>query len=179
MNMNQHIEELKSDVNWDQYFISICKVVASKSKDPSTKVGAVIVGPNKEIRSTGWNGMCRGVKDFVIRYQDRDMKYNMITHSEINAICNAARVGTPLNGCSIYVYPLYPCNECAKAIIQVGIKEVIAINAPQKMKIWEEKMKISKLMFDEAGIIFRLVEDEDSKDGTEYEQPRIIESRKL
>lgn len=91
------------------------------------------------------------------RYNNREIKYQFVAHAELNAICNAARVGTPLNGCTLYVYPLFVCNECAKAIIQVGIKEVVMIRSEQ-LPIWEEKMIISKQMFEEAGVIYRIVD---------------------
>lgn len=144
-------------MNWDEYFGDLCITVAKKSKDPSTKVGSIIVGPDHEIRSTGWNGFARGVRDDTGRYSNREFKYKFVVHGELNAICNAGRVGTPLNGCSLYVYPFFPCNECAKAIIQVGIKEVIVISDRPPVN-WEEKVAISKQMFSEAGIKYRIID---------------------
>lgn len=143
-------------MNWDTYFADLCKAVAQKSKDPSTKVGAIIVGPDKEIRSTGWNGFPRGVYDIPERYANREIKYKLVAHGELNAICNAARVGTPLNGCSLYVYPFFPCSECAKAIIQVGIKEIVVISERPPLN-WESMIEAAKTMFDEAGVVYRII----------------------
>ncbi len=151
---------MSNEMEWDKYFIQLCEAIASKSKDPSTKVGAVIVGPDKEIRSTGWNGFPRGVNDDVNRYADREIKYPMVCHAEANAICNAARVGTPLNGCTLYVKPLFVCNECAKLIIQVGIKEIVMVKSEQ-LPIWQEKMIISQRMLEEAGIKWRYLTPEE------------------
>lgn len=151
-------KELESKAKWDVYFLNMCKVVASKSKDPSTKVGAIIVGPDMEIRSTGWNGFPRGVDDSPERYNDRPTKYSMVVHGEPNAICNAVRVGTPIKGCSLYVYPFFPCNDCAKFIIQAGIIEVVAFITPEGLeaeKRWEEKSKIARLLFNEANVKVR------------------------
>jgi dCMP deaminase len=144
-------------LNWDNYFIEVCKVISTKSKDPSTKVGCVIVGPDNEIRSTGWNGFPRNVIDNFERYENREFKYQLVAHAELNAICNAARVGTPLNNCKLYTYPLFVCNECAKAIIQVGIKEVIMVNNSKTLPIWIEKSVTTKLMFSEANIRWRIL----------------------
>jgi len=155
--------------SWDKYFFELCKVIASKSKDPSTKVGALIVGKDNEIRSTGWNGFARGVIDNEERYNNREIKYPLVVHAEMNAICNAARVGTPLDGCSLYVYPLFVCNECAKSIIQVGIKNVFIYSTllsnttilSDHIKAWITKMEITEVMFNEAKINFKIFTDGD------------------
>jgi dCMP deaminase len=145
---------------WELYYFDVCKTIASKSKDPSTKVGSVIIGEDGEIRSTGWNGFARRVNDLPERYADREFKYKLVVHAEYNAICNAARVGIPLRGCSLYVYPLIICNECAKGIIQVGIREVF-MYAPvlkdieklsDNIKGWMNTFEITQLMFEEANI---------------------------
>ena len=78
---------------WDQYYLDICKVVATRSKDPNTQIGCVIIGPNHEIRSTGYNSFPRGIRDDVPERLVRPMKYLWIEHAERNAICNAARAG--------------------------------------------------------------------------------------
>lgn len=145
---------------WETYFFDMCKTVSSKSKDPSTKVGSIIVGEDNEIRSTGWNGFARRVDDHISRYNIRELKYKLVVHAELNAICNAARVGTPLNGCSLYVYPLVICNECAKSIIQVGIRNVLMYaptlkdleNLSDNVKGWMETFEITQMMFEEAKI---------------------------
>lgn len=90
-------------IDWDAYFMSLCYMVSIKSKDQSTKYGAVIVGPDHEIRSTGYNSFPRGVNDNLSERQKRPEKYLWFEHAERNAIYNAARMGTPLNGTTLYV----------------------------------------------------------------------------
>jgi dCMP deaminase len=106
-----------------QYFLNLAKAVSTGSKDRSTQVGAVIIGPNKEIRSTGFNGFPIGVNDLAGERHLRPAKYKFTEHAERNAIFLAARHGTPLDGCSLYC-TLPPCADCARAIIQAGIKKV-------------------------------------------------------
>jgi len=105
--------------SWDQYYLEICKVVAARSKDPNTQIGCVIVGPNHEIRSTGYNSFPRGIRDDVPERLVRPTKYLWIEHAERNGICNAARAGTATEGCTIYV-EIMPCMDCARAIVQAG-----------------------------------------------------------
>ncbi|MDO5330507.1 MAG: dCMP deaminase family protein [Bacillota bacterium] len=122
----ENIGPRKDVLNWDEYFMGIAHLSALKSKDPSTQVGACIVGPDKKVVSIGYNGMPRGVDDNAIPWghgEGLEDKYLYVCHAEFNAILNT-RDGTALNGCSVYV-TLFPCNECAKAIIQTGIKEII------------------------------------------------------
>src|ERR1051326_2158045 len=109
---------------WDEYYLNICKVVAERSKDINTQIGCVIVGPNHEIRSTGYNSFPRGIRDDVPERMERPTKYLWIEHAERNAICNAARAGTATEGCTIYV-EIMPCMDCARAIVQAGITEVV------------------------------------------------------
>jgi len=147
-------------MDWDTYFLEVAKAVSMKSKDPSCKVGSIIVGPDREIRSTGWNGFARGVNDLPERYNDQQTKYNLVVHAEVNAICNAARCGTPLDDCTMYIWPLPPCNECAKAIIQSGIKEIVFC-ADWSNEKWKSSWEISRLMFDECGVRYRILEFEE------------------
>lgn len=109
---------------WDKYYLDICRAVAARSKDPRTKVGAVIVGPAHEIRSTGYNGFPRGMKDEIPERWDRPAKHDFMIHAEMNAIVNAARCGTALEGCDLYA-DMLPCPNCCKAIVQARIKRVI------------------------------------------------------
>jgi len=141
-------------LNWITYFFSICDTVAKKSKDPSTKVGSIIVGPIHEIRSTGYNGFPRGVHDTESRLKDREMKYRLTIHAELNAILSAARNGVSLEDCILYTQ-WYPCHECAKAIIQAGIKHVIISGSFLDVRGtsgWEESFKTAKEMFNEAKV---------------------------
>lgn len=116
-------------MNWDEYFVSLLAPVAAKSKDPSTKVGCIIVGPDHEIRSTGYNDLPRGIVHTDERLE-RPAKYLYTEHAERNAIYNAARNGTSLVGSTIYC-DMYPCAECARGIIQVGIKRLVCTQEPR------------------------------------------------
>lgn len=98
--------------------------IAARSKDPNTNVGCVIVGPDNNIRSTGYNSFPRGINDSVPERLERPEKYMWLEHGDRNAIYAAARVGTPLEGCKMYL-PGLPCMDCGRAIIQVGIVEVV------------------------------------------------------
>ena len=114
--------------NWNNFFMEMCETVALKSRDISTKVGAVIVGPDHEVRSVGYNGFPRNSDDDKLERYERPLKYIWTEHAERNAIYNASRVGIPLKGCTIYISSLPPCVECARAIIQSGISRVIYNN---------------------------------------------------
>ena len=112
-------------VSWDSTFLALAKVYAARSKDPTSQIGAVIIGPNKEQRAGGYNGMPRGVDDSKPERYVRPAKYDWFEHAERNAIFNAARIGTAIDGCTLYVSGMTPCMNCARAIIQSGIKEVV------------------------------------------------------
>ena len=102
---------------WDNRFLELAKHISGWSKDPSTKVGCVVVGEDREIRSTGFNGFPRGINDDAARLTDRDKKYPLICHAEENAIMHAARIGISLKGSTAYVtWP--PCSRCARSLIQ-------------------------------------------------------------
>src|ERR1700677_378614 len=90
-------------MNWEKRFIDLAVFISSWSKDPNTRVGAVIVGPDREIRSTGFNGFPRGIDDTPERLNDRDTKLKLVVHAEMNAILNGARFGTPMKGCTLYL----------------------------------------------------------------------------
>jgi dCMP deaminase len=151
-------------MNWDQYYLSMISLIASKSKDESTKVGCIIVGPDNEVRSTGYNSFPRGINDNLPERQKRPDKYLFIEHSERNAIYNAARVGIPLNGCRIYM-DFFPCADCCRAIIQAGIKEIIisSKNYDKKEAYWNERwkdqMNASKQMLKEANVNIKIAEE--------------------
>jgi dCMP deaminase len=109
-------------MSWAEYFHNIAHVVKLKSKDKSTKIGAVIVGSNNEIRSTGYNSFPRGIEDFHDERQERPEKYYWMEHAERNAIINAARIGVSTNNCVMYLTCDIPCVDCTRAIINSGIK---------------------------------------------------------
>ena len=120
-------QKRKDYISWDEYFMGVAKLSAARSKDPNTQVGCCIVSPDNKILSMGYNGFPIGCSDDLFPWaregeSDLDTKYFYTVHSELNAILNYR--GGSLDGAKLYV-SLFPCNECAKAIIQAGIKEVI------------------------------------------------------
>ncbi len=139
---------------WDARFIELARHISVWSKDPSTQVGCVVVGEDREIRSTGFNGFPRGIEDDSARLEDRDQKIPLICHAEENAIMHAARIGVSLKGCVAYVtWP--PCTRCSRSLVQAGIVEVVY---PEDIEIpdrWKEDFELSASMMEEAGIIVR------------------------
>ncbi|MDD9935001.1 MAG: dCMP deaminase family protein [Myxococcales bacterium] len=142
--------------DWDKRFVALADHIARWSKDPSTQVGCVVVGPDREIRSTGFNGFPRGIEDTAERLDDRDQKYPLVCHAEENAIMHAARIGVALKGCIAYVtWP--PCTRCARSLIQAGVREVIYPDGLEIPERWQEDFHLSSVMFAEAGVITRTV----------------------
>lgn len=139
-------------VNWDDTFMELACVIAKRSKDNSSKIGAVIVGPHREIVSMGYNGMPRLINDDVAERHVRPTKYLWFEHAERNAIYNAARLGHKVAGCGIYISGLPPCADCARAIIQSGILSVKVASWEIPAR-WEENMNVAKAMLQEAGVI--------------------------
>ncbi len=136
---------------WDERYLALAKKVSTWSKDPSTQVGAVTVGSKKEVLSQGFNGFPRNINDTDERYNNKETKYKFVVHAEMNAIYNATYSGTSLDGATLYVYGLPICSECAKGIIQVGIKKVV-VEKSKELDNWNDSVKLSKAMFDEAGV---------------------------
>ena len=133
--------------------MAMAKEVASWSKDPNTQVGAVAVGSKGQILSQGFNGFPRGIFDLEERLQDRETKYKYVVHAEMNVIYNATYSGVSLDGAKLYVYGLPVCSECAKGIIQVGIKEVyVAQECVDLRPTWFESFQKTLDMFNEAGV---------------------------
>jgi dCMP deaminase len=144
---------------WDEYYLDICKVVAARSKDPHTQIGCVIAGPAHEIRSTGYNSLPRGIRDDVPERLERPTKYLWMEHAERNAIYNAARCGTPLEGCTLYV-EIVPCMDCARAIVQAGIRQVVVSGARMSQytsDYYDEHFRNVEVLFQEAGVNVRKV----------------------
>lgn len=136
---------------WDNRFLNLAKEIASWSLDPSTKVGAVIVRPDRTIASVGYNGFPRGVEDTIERLNDREIKYSMIVHGEMNAIIHARE---PLHGYTLYTVPLQPCSRCAAMVIQSGITRAVSIEPSSDIKNrWKNDLELAKTMFDESGVI--------------------------
>lgn len=137
---------------WDLRFLELAKLIGSWSKDPSTQVGAVIVDENKRIISVGYNGFPQGVNDDE-RLNDRNTKYNIIVHGEINAILFANK---SVRGCTLYTIPFEPCPRCAGLIIQSGIKRVVSYKNTNLR--WEKDFKITRQLFKEAQISLEYVD---------------------
>ncbi len=137
--------------NWDHRFMELARHIGQWSKDRSFGVGCVIVGPDREIRSTGYNGFPREVDDNVEERHERPAKYAWTEHAERNAIYNAARMGTALKGCTMYV-PWYPCMDCARAIIQSGISWLVC-----EQPDWNDKARMETFQFDKVKEMFEEV----------------------
>ena len=139
----------------------MAELVAKKSKDPSTQIGAVIVGPDNEIRSTGYNGMPRGCDDDVDGRYERPEKYYWFEHAERNAIYNAARMGTSINECTMYLNCGIPCMDCARGIANSGIVRIFAKRTDiTKDGRWAEHSKRSLELFNELGVDVRYYDDQ-------------------
>jgi len=150
--------EKRSDyISWDQYFMGIAMLSAERSKDPHTQVGACIVGEDNRILSVGYNGMPQGCEDDDMPWgrdgAALDSKYMFVCHAELNAILNY-RGSAAVKGAKVYV-TLFPCNECAKAIIQSGIREVVYMSDKYADS---ESTIASKRMFDRTGVRYRKLE---------------------
>ena len=151
---------------WDQHFLDSALLKSRMSKDPSTQVGAVIVGPDREERASGFNGFPRGIFDSRERLMDRDLKLKLIVHAELNAILNAARTGVALKGCTMYlaatdhtgeVWGGPPCTRCAVEIIQAGIIEIVSYPFKSVPSRWKDDIELSRGILREAGINYREV----------------------
>ncbi len=140
-------------ISWEEYFMGLAKMSALRSKDPNTQVGACIVGQDKRIKSLGYNGMPIGCPDSEFPWGREggmlDSKYAFVVHAELSAILNSH--GQNLEGCTLYA-TLFPCNECCKAIIQSGIKEVVFM---ENKYANTDSVKASVRMFESAGVVCR------------------------
>jgi dCMP deaminase len=133
-------------------YLPTAREIAAMSKDRSTKVGAIIFGPDDEIRSTGRNGFARKVNDDVPARHERPAKYLWTAHAEENAITQAARSGVSTNGCTLLVTGLHPCAVCSRMMIQAGIKRVLAPSADNVPDRWDDQAKVAVEMLREAGV---------------------------
>lgn len=141
---------------WLQRYLELAEYISQWSKDPSTKVGAVIVRPDNSVCSVGFNGFPRGVDDDPARYADRELKYKLIVHGEINAM---AFTNECLDGYTLFTWPFLPCSRCAGFIIQNKIKTVVAPKLTGELaKRWEESLNLTKSMFTEAGVAYIEIE---------------------
>lgn len=149
-------DRLQRQRKWDLFFLGMADYMATASKDPSTKVGAVIVRPDKTVASVGFNGFARSMQDSDELYANREEKYSRIIHGEMNAILSAHG---PVSGCTLYTVPFAPCERCAVMVIQSGITRVVAPTIPDHLKErWEESLLRSQSFFHEAGVTFDLIQ---------------------
>lgn len=140
------------DEKWQMRFMRIAKEVASWSKDPSSKIGAVIVDDNRRILATGYNGFPRGVADDE-RLYEKSSKYPLIVHAELNALMNALWNGVSVNGATLFVYGLPICSDCAKSVVQSGINTVVIAKPDDVNPRWSESWNgISLPLFNECGV---------------------------
>jgi dCMP deaminase len=141
---------------WDIFYLGMAEYVASRSKDPSTKVGAVIVRPDKTVCSVGYNGFPRAIEDKQELLDNRDEKYKRVVHAEMNAILNARE---PLQGYTLYLWPYLSCERCAVHVIQAGIETVVAPQCedPETLKRWGESWRIARSLYEEAKVTVWLI----------------------
>ena len=142
----------KDSRDWDSWFIGLADYIATASKDPSTKVGAVIVDKDRRLVSMGYNGFAKGVCDSDERLNNREIKYKMVIHAEANAILFANK---SLEDCTLYTTPIMPCAACASMIIQKGIKRVVSPYSENPR--WIEQFELSKKLFLESGVELNLI----------------------
>ena len=154
------MEKRSNYIGWDAYFMGVAELSAKRSKDPNTQVGACIVSKDKKILSVGYNGAPNGYNDEILPWDREgsfiDTKYAYVCHAELNAILN--NKGSNLEGSTLYV-DLFPCNECAKAIIQCGIKEIVYKSDKYK---GSDNNIVSRKLLDECNIKYRKYEKENN-----------------
>jgi dCMP deaminase len=138
------------NTKWHYRFLELADCIATWSKDPSRGVGSVIVSPGKQIVSTGFNGLPRGIEDRPERLE-RPVKYDLVCHAEVNAIVQCARNGVSPIGCTLYS-TFYPCIQCALTIIQAGLASVITYQVTSDDVRWIESIEKSRSVFAEAGV---------------------------
>ena len=137
--------------DWHKRYLGLAREVSTWSKDPSSQIGAVAIGSKGQVLAQGYNGFPRGIADLNSRYENKEIKYRYVVHAEQNVIYNATYNGVSLDGATLYVWGLPVCSECAKGVVQVGIKRVVM---PKKTypKQWVKSFELSKELFEEAGI---------------------------
>lgn len=140
---------------WDIRYLRLAREISSWSRDPSTKIGAVAIGHKGQVLSQGYNGFPRSIIERH-RWEDRETKYKFVVHAEMNAIYNATYNGVSLDGSTLYIWGLPCCSECAKGVIQVGIRRVVMpkMDYPNS---WSDSFKLSAQMFREADVTYDFV----------------------
>jgi dCMP deaminase len=148
--VDRDLEHFEREARWDVRFLDLAEHVSSWSKDPSTRVGAVIVDRENRVVSMGYNGFPRGVDDSPARYADRDAKYRLTVHAELNALLFANR---DLEGCTLYTWPFQPCSRCAGPVAQKGIRRCVAPPTPRSLEErWGADLAFARTIFGEAGV---------------------------
>lgn len=145
---------------WDIRFLKLAKQVSTWSKDPSKKIGAIAVD-DRSVIAQGYNGFPRGIQDYSERYENRDLKYKFVVHAEMNVIYNATYNGVSLDDATLYVWGLPVCSDCAKGVIQTGIKRVVMPNQDIPDH-WAESWKLTKEMFEEANVEWEFIDVSDT-----------------
>ena len=141
---------------WDIRFLELAKQVSTWSKDPSRQIGAIAID-NKSVIAQGYNGFPRGIKDLPDRYDDRDVKYKFVVHAEMNVIYNASYNGVSLEGSTLYVWGLPVCSDCAKGVIQTGIKRVV-MPLQEIPDHWVESWTLTQLLLNEANVKWEFID---------------------
>ena len=144
--------------SWDKKYIRLAREISSWSKDPSKQIGAVAIGEKGQVLAQGYNGFPRGIEDTDERLNHRQTKYKYVVHAEMNCIYNATYNGVSLNGSTMYIYGLPVCSECAKGLIQVGIKRVVSTPITDATpETWVLSTKLTKEIFEEAGVKYDFI----------------------
>ena len=144
---------------WDKRYMDLAKQVGTWSKDPSKKIGAIAIGSKGQVLAQGYNGFPRGIDDNESRLNNKETKYKYVVHAEMNLIYNATFNGISLNGSTVYVSGLPVCSECAKGLIQVGVKQIVMSKdslegADEK---WLDSFELTIALINEAGIHWKTV----------------------
>lgn len=147
---------MQNYTKWRERYIELAAHISEWSKDPSRKIGAVVVGSKGEILSQGFNGFPRGIEDTQDRLNTREEKYKYVVHAEMNAIYNACLNGVSLENAEMYVHGLPVCAECAKGIIQTGVKRVVMHVNEEIPEQWIASWNLTKQMLEEAGVKYEL-----------------------
>jgi len=139
--------------------MELAKVISTWSKDPSKKIGAIAIGSKGQVLAQGFNGFPRGIDDADDRLNDRETKYKYVVHAEMNLIYNATFNGISLDGSTVYIYGLPLCSECAKGLIQVGIKRIVMSRDSLENidERWQESFELTLQLLNESGIHWKTV----------------------
>ena len=165
-----YMNDISTSLNkWDLRYLNLAANVATWSKDPSTKIGAIAIGKKGQVLAQGYNGFPRGIEDTPTRYSIKKQKYKLVVHAEMNVIYNATYNGISLDGSTLYVNGLPVCSDCAKGIIQVGVKKVV-MKDTEIPKQWIESWEETKGMFNEAGIEWYFINTNTGKARGLYEE---------